>query len=1091
MNPGPEFFERLKLQRGALLWLLLIVLAFSFLGAFSLAVLVANALNGIDPWQESSAFKLVLALTVLCLSAYLLALAYSVMRRPGLVTLARLVEDTHPELQESLSTAVEIQQQHGGPRNALEAALFNSVETRTTEINFRTATLPRRLHPLMVLGLVIGSFILSNWARESALMVKAQYYLYDLRTGENSGLVVVPGTVDAPSATDLDIAATVNRWHLEATIDVRQGGQVESYPMALVGEREFAFTAYALQDSFDYRVRTPSLQSEWFTVTVYDPPEIDGVEINVTPPTYTGEEPLQFSQLLDLFAPEGSEVKFALQTKEGIETWLRIGDEEIPFDGEVAITATETTEYQFRLNNREGREAVTESYVLEVKPDEPPMVAMIEPASDTQAELDEIVPLEVYAADDYGLSRIEIELSVSGLPRMPIQVFTAQGGEFPLEQNSLPVIEVAKLGVEFGDVITYFAKAWDNREPAPQVSRSEIYFIEVVESVDGPEKEEQENAGGEGGGESEQDVDLRAIITELKRLIRLGYRADAEQGERRTLGSQELGAALGKTATESNNILANVGAILGTVDEGKPYEMFLDAIYKMVEAEEFANANEPGEAIIPMQESMSLLIRLEKYLQALFPPQQQSGGGGGGPGQPSSGQGQGESEESGEGESGMSISEMQKALEEMNRLADEQAAMNRRFDRSNTLGDSERQELQQMQQDIANDVKSLTNELSRLRQGTDVRDAMRGAEGQMGQAAGAAGQGNSSRAGRSGARARQGLVDAAGLLDERIRKQATAAISGLAQQAEKLSQGQGAAAADSRGAATGNVDAERKDALKEQQRALNEQWADLRQEMQQLTGDLNKVFPEAAQALDQVARQARDQSIDRNMSRAANALLYGRFGRAAGSQDAAAEGLAEISKQLDAAAGTLPGMSPGELRQLLERVAQARNELGQQGQDGQDGQGEGESGKAQGEGQGKSEGQTGDGQQPGESGQAKGAGQSPGEGESGQDAQSTADSRFGSLGDSISDAGRALQDQNLVELGSELNAAKHGEGASGGPSAASVLDATARTLQEYLLKEIGEQRMRFRQEGGPPPEKYRELVEEYFRDLAEEPSQSQ
>ncbi|WP_309387353.1 DUF4175 family protein [Cerasicoccus frondis] len=1056
MNPLPEFFERLKLQRGALLWLLLIVLAFSFLGAFSLAVLVANALNGIDPWLESSAFKLILSLTVLGLTAYLLALAYAVVRRPSLITLARMVEERHPDLRESLSTAVEIQQRKGGPTNALEAALFQSVEKRSEEINFRTATLPQRLHPLVVIGLVIASFFLSNWARESAIMLKAQYYLADLRAGEQTGLAIEPGNADAPVGTDLDITATINRWRLEAFIDYRVDGQVETYPMSMVGEREFAFTAYALESDFDYRVRTPSLESDWYSVTVFDPPVIDEVEIKVTPPAYTKEEPLAFTQLLDLFAPEDSKVYFRLDTAPGIETWLRVGEEEYPFEGEVQITARETTEYQFRLRNDEGREAVTESYVLEVRPDEPPTVALIEPGRDVQALLDEIVPLDIYSADDYGVSRVEVEISVSGLPRSPIKVFTAPDGNYPLEQTSLPNIELSRLGVEFGDVITYFAKVWDNREPEPQMSRSEIYFIEAVESIDGPEQEQEDSQGGGGGGQSEEDVDLRAIITELKRLIRLGYRADAEVGERRTLGSQELGASLGKVATESNSILAQVGAILGTVDEGRPYEMFLDAIYKMVEAEELANANQPGEATVPMQESMSMLIRLEKYLQALFPPRQQQGASG--QGQPSQGQGQGESEEESEGESGMSIAEMQDALEEMNRLADEQAAMNRRFDRSSGMGESERNELQEMQQEIGEEVDKLTNELSRLMQGMDVRDALRGAEGQMEQAAGAARQGDSSRASRAGARARQGLMDAAGLMDERIRKQATAAISGLAQQAEKLSQGQGAAAADSRGAAAGNPDDAQKDALKEQQRGLNDNWDDLRKEMEQLTGELNKVFPEAAEALDKVARQAREQNVDRNMSRAANALLYGRFERASDSQNAAAEGLAEIASQLDAAAGTLPGLSPSELRQLLERVAEARSQLGQEGQ-----------GEGEGEGQGE--------------GQSEQASQS-GEGQSGEEAQP--DSRFGNLGDSISQAGRALQDQSLERLGSELNATKAGEGA-GGTSAASVLDATARTLQEYLMREIGEQRMRFQQEGGPPPEKYRELVEEYFRDLAEEP----
>ncbi|GHB97617.1 hypothetical protein GCM10007047_11830 [Cerasicoccus arenae] len=1097
MNPSPEFYERLKLQRGALLWLLLLVLGFSFLGAFSLAILIANALNSIEPWQEASAFQLVLVLTLVGGVGYLIALVVAFMRRPGLIYLARIIEERHPELRESLSTATEIQA-NGGPKNDLEAALFRSVEAQSEEINFRTATLPKRLHPLMLIGLVFVSFFMSNWARESAVMLKAQYHLADLRMGKSTGLLVEPGSADAPRGSDLDVEVVITRWRAEAMIDYRNAeGVVESYPMVHSGE-VFDFTWYALEESFDYRVRTPSLQSEWFTVTVFEPPIIDEVEINLTPPSYTGEEPLAFSQLMDLFTVEGSAVTFQLVTAPTVQTWLRLGDEETAFEGEIAFTAEATTEYQFRLRNAEGREAITEEYLLEVKPDEPPTVAILDPAKDTQALLDEIVPLEIYAADDYGLSRIEVEISVSGLPRSPIVAFKAND-HFPPEENVLPVIELSRLGVEFGDVVTYFAKAWDNREPEPQVSRSEIYFIEIVENIDKPDQDDEAAGGGGDGGKREEDVDLRAIITELKRLIRLAYRADFETGERRSLGSQELGAGLAEVATESQGILAKVGGVLGRIEEGMPYEMFLDAIYRMVDAEELANAGQPGEAIIPMQESMSLLIRLEKYLEALFPPQQQSGGQG--QGQPSKGEGGGESKENEDGDSGMSIAEMQKALEEMNRMADEQAAMNRRFERaSSKMGESERAELEKMQQDLGKEVQGLTSELGKLRQGTNVRDAMRSVDDQMSQAAGAAGEGDSNRAGRAGARARQGLMDAAGLLDERIRSEATAAIASLAQQAEKLSQGQGAAAADSRGAAASEVDEAGKDALKNQQAALNEDWGKLRQDMERLTGDLSGVFPEAAEALSEVATNAREQNIDREMSRAANALLYGRYSRAGSSQEQAAEGLGNLANQLDEAAGTLPGLSPTELRQLIDRVAEARRELGKGGEQLGEGEGEageaGKSGQSEGQGEGESaqaakDGGPGAGKSPGQGqgeGQGEGQqgqGQSPGEGQ-GQGEGSQA-SQLGGLGDSISQAGRALKDDSLVRLGSELKATKGGEGA-GGHSPASVLDSTARVLQEYLRQEIGDQRLRFNREGGPPPEKYRELVEEYFRDLAEEPS---
>jgi len=87
----------------------------------------------------------------------------------------------------------------------------------------------------------------------------------------------------------------------------------------------------------------------------------------------------------------------------------------------------------------------------------------------------------------------------------------------------------------------------------------------------------------------------------------------------------------------------------------------------------------------------------------------------------------------------------------------------------------------------------------------------------------------------------------------------------------------------------------------------------------------------------------------------------------------------------------------------------------------------------------------------------------------------------------LGSAGRALSERELVELGSKLEATSEGEG--GGLTQRQMtpaLERAASILRDYLVREKVQHRLRLNQEGAPPPEKYRKLVEEYFRNLAEE-----
>lgn len=1031
-----EFYRKLRLQRRLLLIFLTFLFATTVFGGASMLVLLINALSYWIPLREEIAWHIMMVLGGVIVLALLWGGWWIFFRKkPSLCALARLVERKHPELRDSLSCAMELLEDGQATRSPIELALLRQVEQQTTDLNFRKAILPKWLHPALVLLMVFGAMLLSDYAARTELAEKARSHAMERQGLLPPGLEVRPGDAEVPRGSNVRIEAEIHRWRPDARIEMLPDGggdgAGDDFPMFLEGPRLAEFTAYSVDRSFSYRVSTRSLRSPWYQVKVYDPPVIDKRLMHISPPAYTGEESREYSKFLDITVIEGSTITLRAEVADGILSVLRLDGRNRAFEGEISISPQRTSEYQIIIEDSDGRRSVTSPRRISVIPDEAPTVEILDPAEDIFADLDEAVPLEVYAADDFGLTRVEVHISVSGLSRHPL-VLLDDKGDTATERTLFSALELSRLAVEHGDVVSYYAVAWDNREPQPQKSRSEVYFIEVGAEIP-PQDSPDVDGGGEGGTE---EVELRALIVELKRLIRRSHAVLPLEGENRSLALRELAAALSALGVESRRVLAQTAFVLMQVEGGEFFRMFGQAVARIAEAELLVNQNEPQEAIPLQEEALSNLIKVESYLRAAFPPESgQAGDGPPSPGQADGGD-EGDGQEATDESPQLDLAEMQQMLQELNRQIDSQSAMNTRFERAGrgTATATELQELAQLQQALREETGALEQSARNLPGSLPLRAEMREAQRAMARAEGHVREGQTAQSGDHGTRARDNLMNAAALLDDAIRQAASRMIGQLGENAAGLAQAQSDAAQASRDVEAGSRDSEDMPQLREQQEGLGESYERLLREMDRTAGTLREGFPEAAAALTEVTREAAAGPTAAQMTRAANALLYERAGQAARIQDQAADGLDSLASALTGAAGTLPAMTAGELRNLAERVARERRRIGA--------------------------------------------------GETAADAQP-----IQRLGRDLNRAGEALGDRELTELGEHLQATKGGENGDAGttPAEASArLDQAAHILHQYLRAEWLEQRLQRQRQSGQAPEKYRRLVEEYFRALAEE-----
>ena len=70
----------------------------------------------------------------------------------------------------------------------------------------------------------------------------------------------------------------------------------------------FEFVVPSLEESFYYRVRTPSISTDWNTLNPYDPPAAKVVKWNISPPAYTKQDDFEHLDFGYVRAAEGSRI---------------------------------------------------------------------------------------------------------------------------------------------------------------------------------------------------------------------------------------------------------------------------------------------------------------------------------------------------------------------------------------------------------------------------------------------------------------------------------------------------------------------------------------------------------------------------------------------------------------------------------------------------------------------------------------------------------------------------------------------------------------------------------------------------------------
>ncbi|MCW1925312.1 hypothetical protein OKA05_22320 [Luteolibacter arcticus] len=355
------------------------------------------------------------------------------LRKIGLVQVARWIEGRHPEIEERMSTVLELAGGHGGVSESLLEELAKSAGEDVGKVDARAelkavGAAKKWARPAIALAaLLLLVFVV--WPKEAArLAVRA---VAPFSTLGNAGAVkfsVKPQDVELLEGDALEITASYDgpAKQLELVMAMPGGNEIIQ-PMLPAGDG-WSYRLDPVRESFRYKARAGRGESDGYEVTVWPLPSIPEPRVKLAFPEYTGLLPKEDPLGRGIEAVRGTKVALTGALNTAVEAaWLEIDGKRVA-DGALEKSASGgrvmvawdlkeagSGEAVLMLKHRLGREVEALRFPVRVLEDLSPAVRWLSPvATELRVRPDEVLGLRYEVTEDFGVAALQLEVKTTG-----------------------------------------------------------------------------------------------------------------------------------------------------------------------------------------------------------------------------------------------------------------------------------------------------------------------------------------------------------------------------------------------------------------------------------------------------------------------------------------------------------------------------------------------------------------------------------------------------------------------------------------------------------------------------------------------------
>src|SRR5690606_12099405 len=389
LTPVKKRLQMERLARGAarlLLFVLLASLAFTYLLAQS-------------NFSDSTIFwaRVVLGSGIIFLAIH--GILMPLLRPPTERQLARFLEERYPQLEERMSTAVEVTSDESKTHPTIKRLIREDAIG-----HFKTLQLPRFYWPrasafalgiIAISGVTLLTLFLGGPGVFRYSMDKVFLGWLDREQPPLYQIHVEPGNTVVGERADQEIRASLVGFssqdvNLFAKYERQtQWEQVKMLPVAATNQFNFLFLD--IRDRIDYYVESEGIRSDVFTIMVSEIPRVEELNITLQFPSYTGMEEAVLENDGNITALIGTTAVVRIRTDQPVsEGSIRFENAE-----NVTLTTVSPRElqaefkieaddyYRVYLKNSEGvSNPGTDEFSIIALEDQPPVISFSEPGRD-------------------------------------------------------------------------------------------------------------------------------------------------------------------------------------------------------------------------------------------------------------------------------------------------------------------------------------------------------------------------------------------------------------------------------------------------------------------------------------------------------------------------------------------------------------------------------------------------------------------------------------------------------------------------------------------------------------------------------------
>lgn len=400
------------------------------------------------------------------------------------------IEEQHPDLKERLLTAVELMDQgeEAYGRSPFSQALAQSLESDMNQfldrVGFKKVVPAKKfVVPSAIFFFIVGLMVIHASAQPSVFLTGFYRMTHDVVSGFRKlavpvkspvpgyELIVSPGDCEIAKGTNLQIVAQTPGYSARrAEVFVRTARESvwEAFPMNRTENSKYEFTLSNLQEPTLYYVKADERQSPNFGIKLFEPLSMELAVWEMRFPDYM-QSPVKRKQgwKQKLSVPEGTKLKVHFRFNKPVASgWMLfegknraplkiVSDKEL----ETSFQAFKDNVLSLEIVSKDGEVlAGLNPLWIQVIPDLPPFLEVLEPQEQNYVFPTEEIPFEITVNDDYGIKNVTLVLNYQGKEKRIEWVPT---GPIQRDLALKPILELEPLELKSRDLVAAFIEVKD------------------------------------------------------------------------------------------------------------------------------------------------------------------------------------------------------------------------------------------------------------------------------------------------------------------------------------------------------------------------------------------------------------------------------------------------------------------------------------------------------------------------------------------------------------------------------------------------------------------------------------------------------